>query len=175
MRKILLGIILLALVVGISYLKSVRALDRDQDSYEKGRTEVQAEAVEQANAADSLREVLGQKEVEHANIMIQQEIEHSVEVDSLKCVIDVQQMNLAAQPKSAPPNTDTAINKKPAPPTFEEKVLNYYKAQYETLPSDLSSYEKKIAIGELREKTAAKFKITLEQMNKIRRDSKLNY
>ena len=173
MRKILLGIILLGLVIGVSYLKNVRALERDQEATEEGRLEAQTEIAEQVQQVDSLKVVLGEKEVEHANAMTSREVEHSSEVDSLYDVIEAQEKKLAAEPK--PASTQMPATEKKRQPTLEEKVLSHYKKQYQTLPQDLSSYERKIALGELREETAAEFKISLEKLHKIRKDNNLTY
>ena len=45
----------------------------------------------------------------------------------------------------------------------------------EKITKDLSEYEHRIAVNEIREETAAKFSITVTELNKIRNKYKLSY
>ncbi|MEE8575903.1 MAG: hypothetical protein V3T31_01490, partial [candidate division Zixibacteria bacterium] len=51
-------------------------------------------------------------------------------------------------------------------------ILTYYRGRCDELPKDLSAYEKRIALAEIREDTAEKFKITLDDLTTLREKNK---
>jgi len=58
---------------------------------------------------------------------------------------------------------------------LKEKVLTYYGKLYESLPNDLTSDERKVALYEISLKTAAEFSITMPQLKEIYEDYYLRY
>jgi len=57
----------------------------------------------------------------------------------------------------------------------QEQILSYYKKRYRALPKDLSPYEKRVALAEIRDETAQKFSIPLSELDEIRTDNELDY
>ena len=96
------------------------------------------------------------------------------ERDSLTQVLATKDDSLAALRKLAQKGQDT--QKTAASQTYShEEILKYYKTSYRDLPKDLSPYERRVALTEIRDKTTRKFSITLAQLDKIRKDNNLDY
>ena len=47
--------------------------------------------------------------------------------------------------------------------------------RYRNLPKDLTAYERRVALSEIREESADKFRITVAELNRIRKANKLTY
>ena len=56
-----------------------------------------------------------------------------------------------------------------------EEILTYYQKKYRELPKDLSPYERRVALAELRENTARHFSIPISRLNDLRKEHKLDY
>ncbi|MBU1148662.1 hypothetical protein KKI23_01090, partial [Patescibacteria group bacterium] len=126
-------------------------------------------------AADSLKLAISKKEIEFADSLLEKDKSLTSQIDSLTGIIDNQaetNANLQNKLKTA---TTTKKTTPPKTPSQSEKVINYYKTRYSQLPKDLSEYEKKIAVSEIRDETVKKFSITLSELNKIRDKYNLSY
>jgi hypothetical protein len=77
-------------------------------------------------------------------------------------------------PAKSPPKTATAT-KSDATSQKHKEILAYYKQRYQGLPNDLSAYERRIALSEIRQESADKFKISVTELNNIRKAYKLSY
>ncbi|MEA1980558.1 MAG: hypothetical protein U9N54_06255, partial [candidate division Zixibacteria bacterium] len=59
--------------------------------------------------------------------------------------------------------------------TKHQQILTYYKDRFKKLPADLSNYERRISLNEIKEETAQKFEISLVELKNIRAKYKLKY
>lgn len=178
-RKILLAVTLLVLLLAISYIKSVRGDSSRQASLLEGQEKSSRLLQSKENQIDSLRVVAGNLELAMADSLTKQRQSHQRDVDSLARTIEASNTQIEklkqAQKKPATKKKSTAT--KPKNPTLEKhkSILKYYRKRYIDLPVDLSDYERKVALNEIREDTAKRFKITLSELRSIRTKNKLGY
>ena len=76
--------------------------------------------------------------------------------------------------KQAAPKLATKSSK-PSTESKHREILNYYKKAVGDLPGDLSAYERRVALSEIRNDTARKFAITISQLNSLRKENNLDY
>ncbi len=166
MKKILLGIILLTVVVAFGYVKFVRDGRRTNEAFLEGKSEADRELQGSRIEAESLRYHIGEQQVEFADSIVALSLRHQAEVDSLVRTIDSLQENRPAVPASGSKTEAGKLTHEQA--ALHKKVLTYYRKRFDDLPSDLTSYEKKVAINEIRQETAVEFNITVAELNEIR-------
>jgi len=179
MRKILLATMLLILLFAISYIKSVRG-DSSRQAYLLEEQNESSRILQiKENQIDSLQLVAGSNEVAFADSLTKQRQDYQKEIDSLNAAIASgadeigklkQQQKMAAKKKkpAAKSVSKQTIDK-------NKRIMDYYKKRYLNLPEDLSAYERRIALNEIREETANKFKISLSKLKLLRSQSKLGY
>ena len=178
MKKIVLAAIVLILIIGLSYVKTLRDYDRSRAFYEGGKIDGARELDESKSEADSLKLAAGEQQVAFADSLVKKDIAYQSQIDSLEGVIDGQSQQISSlKSKTTTPATATATKTVAKKPTLSkhEKILSYYKKRYASLPGDLSDYEKRIAVNEIREETSLKFSISLQELKKIRDKYKLTY
>ena len=180
-RKILIAFVFLAILSGLSYLKTSYDFSRKDALVEKAKTELtlenQDETDRYTNSIDSLGTMLASNESSYNESLDVQKKDYETQLDSLEDVIDLQSAKITTLDKKIASKTTTTAQKKRKPKQLSqhEKIYRYYKKRYTQLPQDLSSYEQKIALSEIREETASKFTISLSELSKIRKEYKLNY
>ena len=176
MRKILLAVLLLVLIVIVGYIKTVRDKKQKQFSYEKGKTENIQQLNIYKNKIDSLKIALGKSEVALYDSLIKNYISYGHKIDSLESIIQKQYDSLKRlKNKNKKESLATAKSSSQPKISKNKKILSYYRHRYQNLPKDLSTYEKKIALKEIRQETAKKFAISVSELNKIRKKNKLNF
>ena len=176
MKKILLIALLLVLIIAVSYVKTLREKEQKQTAFNAGVEQSQEVLSDYKNQTDSLLSLVEQKDKAYTDSLKNIDLSYQTEIDSLSNVLKEKESaitTLTQKTQEKAPVTQKSTGAKTL--SLHEKILTYYKDRYTNLPGDLSTYEKKIALNEIREETADKFKITLAQLNKIRKDNKLNY
>lgn len=175
MRKFIGAVIILALIVSLGYVKTLLDDHKTEIAYEKGQVLAQRDVDKVKQTADSLKTAMTQKEIEYADSLLQKDKTYSAQIDSLTDIIEnqsAQNENLQKKLKTAATSTKKKTTKTVSQ---SEKVINYYKTRYAQLPKDLSEYEKKIAVAEIRDETLKKFSITQSELTKIRQKYNLSY
>jgi len=178
-KKLLIAVILLAVVVGISYVKMVRADKRQAEAFEQGIQSGEEELFTAQQRLDSLRMILAEREVEVGSTLTASDAAHRLETDSLSLTITGLEEKIRglevdlARARTASKKSSSQTSQKK--PSRHEQVLSFYKQRYKGLPQDLSSYEQKVALGEIRQETAKKFSITVAELNRIRSEHELTY
>ncbi|MEW6412947.1 MAG: hypothetical protein AB1483_10830 [Candidatus Zixiibacteriota bacterium] len=177
MKKILIAAVLLVLIVALSYVKTYREHDRSMAFYNKGTAQAGISLDSARQVADSLQMALAEKDVVYADSLTRKDQAYRSTVDSLENLVDETQNQLEAAKAVAKPAATLVKTSAPTTKTLtmHEKILQYYKDRYAQLPKDLSAYERRIAINEIREETSLKFNISLEELKKIRTEYKLTY
>ena len=173
MKKALLAFVLLILVVAVSYIKAVRQEERVDSFFQLVKKTTQLEVLAIQSKADSLRTRLGQQEVGHSESVLVRNKLMQKNLDSLSGVI---------KDKSA---TITDLKKKTAKSTSAQKsndtqhrhreLLAFYKKRYQSLSRDLTDYELKVAVSEIRQETASKYLISLTELNRLREKYNFNF
>ena len=97
--------------------------------------------------------------------------------DSLTAVIAAQDKELArlkalAAKASAASSSRSSVK---IGKSSEHEILAHYRQAVEKLPADLSPYERKVALRELRVETAGRFAISVETLDQIRQKNNLDY
>ena len=164
MRKLLLSFFLLALIAGVSYLKLRQQDSRSEQERITARSEVASELAQKNYLIDSLGDA--------AMTPTQART-----LDSLEAVIDNQNQKIASLSNSAPIESSTSptIVSTKSLASKGQEILSFYKKKYQELPSDLSTYEKRVAVGEVKEETARQYSITVAQLDNLREQYKLTY
>lgn len=168
-------IIIIAMIVGLAYLKTFMDNQRNQSYLEQGKSDSILNLAQSQNNIDSLNLAIAEKDIEQKKSLQNQDKSHQVQVDSLEKVVNKQAKQITDLKKKK--KTTTTAKKSASKQTLSkhEKVYTYYKKRFAALPQDLSEYEKKVAMNEIRDETADKFKISLTELWKIRQKYKLNY
>jgi len=184
MKKIFLAIILLALVIGISYLKLSRQSVEKTSAYQKGHKESEKIVSEKQYQLDSLGQVLIEKEDLFTDSLTKIEKFYTDEKDSMTQSLESErlknkelsyQVDSLKQKAEKPKKTSKSTSFSKSEATKHKQILDYYKRRYVDLPKDLSDYEKKVARNEIREETVQKFSITLKELDQIRNKYKVDY
>ena len=181
-KKILLALVLLIVLVGIAYLKTERQNDQSQNAFNQGLYEGSKSLNQSLGEIDSLRYSLGQQEVTFAESLLSKDRVHFREIDSLTERIDLiesglsdPQKELKGSNQATSKTISTSTDSKTQKQSRHEQILSAYKKRFKELPSDLSVYEKRVAINEIKEETARDFQISIDELNKIRTSNKLDY
>jgi hypothetical protein len=185
MKKVLLALVLLAVVVGIAYLSAWRNQATEKKQYQEGYLKGSQEAVILRKESDSLRTVYQKKEQAWGDSLYAARKAYAAKTDSLSQVVAGKDSLLAMAARKKP-TTTAAKPTKPAPTkqttiapsklvlSNHAQILDYYKRRLQQLPTDLSDYERKVALNEIREETAQKFAITVADVNRIRQSGNLS-
>ncbi len=181
MKKLILAVLLLAILIGVSYYKELRHKEQSHELYNAAKKEVSQKLALARQQLDSLQLVLSDTVHAVTESLQVNEAHYLAQVDSLSYLIDSLNNKLAALDEKYKSLAEKGSGQKRASSTLThesalaEKVLVYYKKKYKSLPTDLSEYEKRVALAEIREETAQHFKISLTELNKIRKRYKLSY
>ena len=173
--KLLLSFVLLILIVAVSYFQAVRRQAKVDNSFILGKKTNQKEILELQSATDSLTTKIGQQEVIHAESLFQIEKQVQRKTDSLAEIISSQQQSLLELKKKGTPVKLAVMQKSVDSEKKHKELLAYYKKRYESLPIDLSEYEHKVAVFEIRQETSQKYAISLTEFNRIREAYKINF
>jgi uncharacterized protein YxeA len=185
MKKVLLALLLLAVVVGIAYLSAWRNQATEKKQYQEGYLKGSQEAAILRKESDSLRAAFQKKEQAWGDSLYAARKAYSARTDSLNQLVAAKDSQLALAAKKKPATT-AAKPTKPAPtkqtttapskPVLSNhaQILDYYKRRLQQLPTDLSEYERKVALNEIREETAQKFAITVADVDRIRQSGNLS-
>ncbi len=183
MKKALLIALLVIMILVLSYVKQQRQEDQQADAFEKGKLEAGTELAGFKNSVDSLKVEMGSKEVTFADSLVRVDQSYQNEISNLSTVVDAKSDTievLSGKLKSistSKTKANTSTSKKLSSELSKKhaQILTYYKKRYKNLPSDLSQYERRIALNEIEEETAQKFIISLTELKKLREQNKLNY
>ena len=177
MKKFFLAIVLLVLIAAVSYSKAVRDRDKTVDSFESGRKSSEMKALTLAGDIDSLQQYIGQQNVILAESLTIQQKAYLKELDSMANIVDskdfkINELNQKLQQTSK--ERSRALSSKPKSDKHKE-LLAYYKKRFESLPGDLTNYERKVALTEIRQETVRKHSMSISDLNKIREKNNIDY
>ncbi|MFQ5498362.1 MAG: hypothetical protein ACE5FH_01710 [Candidatus Zixiibacteriota bacterium] len=182
MRKVLVGILLLALIVGLSYVKALRSRKQMDVAVDASKQSLALEIASYRLKIDSLKQAMGQKEVQSADALVSKDISYQSLIDSLGRIVDSLNQHSQGLSKELAARKSSPSKKKPETAAKKSKVserhreiLAYYKKRFEQLPKDLSKYETRVARSEIREETAQKFAISSRELDNIRNQNGLKY
>jgi uncharacterized protein YciW len=185
MKKIVLAVVLLGVLFGIVFIKTGRDQAKVDEAFQQGVAKAQLEVTVYQKRLESLRVAGDQTRLAWSDSVRVRDSILTHYKDSTSQIIIAQadrikELQRKARPsmKSAPKSgaTATAVkNDATAPPIRHAQILTYYKNRYRELPVDLSAYERKAALSEIRQETATKFSVTLTELNEIRKTYKLDY
>ena len=177
LKKIIIGIFIIALLIALSYLKTIRENNEKKSAYKRGQGDTELTINNYKQDIDSLNQAIRKQELTFTDSIVQNDNNYQKEIDSLNKEIDDQSREINSLLKKVRTSQQNSQKKTSSSKTLSkhEKIYQYYKKRYTSLPKDLSSYEKKIVINEIREETAQKFSISLSELEQIRKKYNLNY
>ena len=172
--------LLLALLAGVSYLKVKRDQSGSADAFEKGKQSSESENLASKAAADSLADLLKQTQLAWSDSVETQSKRSQGIRDSLLAEIAGRDSTLAAiagenETLAAKPEPGASATAESSSPKRQHEILAHYKQMVKQLPSDLSNYERRVALKEIRHETARKFSISTSQLDSLRKDNNLNF
>lgn len=175
-KKMALLVLLIALVVAVSYYKTTLQDASLETAYNDGQVDAGQQIDQLQKATDSLSGELEAKEFELAETRATMDTIRVAQTDSLVSVIQSRENELAELSESQKTNAPPVIaTKTDSTSSRHLEILVYYKKMFRALPKDLSAYERRIALSEIREESANKFKISVAELNRIRKDNDLSY
>ena len=180
LKKVILILILLGGVVALGYYRSVRQEAARLEQFRLGALKGEHDAVQATQKLDSIQRKASQERLQLVDSLASANRAHKLETDSLTQVISMKEQEL----KQAQEKRRTAIVKGNgarvhAPESNPDmlrhaQILAYYKKKLEGLPKDLSDYEKRVAVNEVRDEIIKKFSISSAELEKIRQGSNLS-
>ncbi|MBD3257632.1 hypothetical protein GF377_04310 [candidate division GN15 bacterium] len=175
--KILFVVLLLAALVGISYVKSMRDKEREEAAKQSGREAGRQALVEQQAAADSLQALLEASGTEFEDSIESASETYARQVDSLSGLLDSQSLEIAAleAEKESLATRASEAKESSGGKAAHRDILAHYRKEVQDLPADLSAYERRVALKEVRSHTAQKFAITVKRLNEIRQQYNIDY
>jgi len=187
MKKLLLGLFLLLVIVAVAYIQTVRESERQAEVYADGHDAGVREAEADRAGIDSLtgqlaaeRQALAEYKAAVADSIARWDEQHRLAVDSLSRVIESQQADIDRLQKQALVNktgttkSGSGSSSRSSGASHQE-IVSHYKLAMSRLPADLSDYEYGVAVKEIRIETAARFSITVERLNQIRKEHNVNF
>jgi len=179
MKKLLLGIVLLAALIGIVYIKSERAEEYHAQVTQEGFQAGLAEGEQLKARVDSLTGLVVEKDVAMAESVAVRDELYAGNIDSLNETIKDKDQQIADLNSQLRQKTEVAQvvakNTSQEPDKKHLEILSFYKKAVEGLPGDLSAYERRVALSEIRNEIAQKFSITVSRLNSIRKEHNLEY
>ena len=140
MKKVVLVIVLLALVVGVSYIKTVREHDRSEQQYKQGMTDAGQNLEQTAKESDSLRLALADQQLAFADSLLNKDKTHRTQLDSLEGLVEQKDETIKTLTSNQTSTTTASVKKSPSKKALSkhEQILSYYKKRFARLPKDLS-------------------------------------
>jgi len=185
MKKIVLAVVLLAVLFGIVFIKTGRDQAKVDEAFQQGVAKAQLEVTAYQKRLESLRVAGDQARLAWSDSVRVRDSILTHYKDSTSQIIIAQadrinelQKKTRTSVKSTPKTGTTATAVKSdttAPPNRHAQILAYYRNRFRELPADLSDYERKAALSEIRQETATKFSVTVTELNEIRKTYKLDY
>lgn len=175
MKKFIGALIIIALIVSLGYVKTVMDNHRSEVAYEKGQVAAESEIDDIKQVNDSLKTAMVNKEIEMADSLLSKDKTYGSQLDSLTDLVESKADENAVLQQKLKSATTAKKRTTTKTPSKSDKIITYYKTRYAQLPADLSEYEKKIAVSEIREETVKKYSITLNELNKLRDKYNLSY
>ena len=175
-KKITLLLVLLAVLVAVSYYKTTTQDARVETAYNDGKADAVEQIGDLKNTNDSLSSKLRVRDDELAETRTALDTIRIAQTDSLTNLIETKDKELAEfanvkdsqESKAIATKSDTTSNR-------HREILAHYKKLYKGLPRDLSAYERRITLSEIRQESASKFQISVADLNKIRNANNLGY
>ncbi len=180
MKKYVLAIVLLVVLLVISYVKIVRQATKEEEAYNSGVRASQNELVRSSNKIDSLIESAGNREVAFADSITATHRMYQSKLDSINNALVAKETTIVKLKGDLKKVRKGKGNSKPSQASkkkssLHQRILASYQKRYEALPLDLSEYERKVALAEIRQETAKSFNISLSELRRIREANKLKY
>lgn len=192
-KRIILAVILLAVVGTVSYIKSVRGTSGAAETRSGGShigtvglvLDDTAQLVDYQSTIDSLQRMLDQRDATLADSLQATRIAWGRTVDSLfekldslDCLVDRLYLAQAADSglkDSSGNRSEVDSSALAAAQTRRTEIIEHYRQLYEDLPDDLSAYERRVALYEIRLQTARHFDISLGSLKEMRSERGLSY
>jgi hypothetical protein len=167
----------LAIVVGVSLLQAYRHKDALDSAYTKGAEQQLATSQSLKTEVDSLQQALLSERSAVNDSFTKTDAIYQAKVDSLENEVTSRDSIIAFQNTKAKKQATQTHAAAPVKKVDDkhQQILSYYRKRCESLPKDLSEYERKVAYAEIRTETAQKFEISITELNRLRTENKLTY
>ena len=183
MKKFLLGVSLFVAVVAVSYLKATYSSQDKRRLVTELQEQRSADSLRALASIDSLGQLLEQLRFSLDEFIAEQEQSKGKDADSLGLIVEKQSSRIkrltgdlrSAQKEITDLGTKTESKTVTRTGPDVKAIARYYQKRLEKLPVDLSDYERRVMIDEIRDKTITRFSITPGQFDRIREERKLDF
>ncbi|MCK4606260.1 MAG: hypothetical protein KAU35_03075 [candidate division Zixibacteria bacterium] len=175
MKKMIVAICLLIIVVGVTYVKVVRGTSQRQISRDEGKKEATGELLAYRQAVDSLQYLIEQQEIAFRDSLSHRDSAYQAGIDSLMIVLDSMWAQAGGEVDSTQEESGAPTDAEIAEEAAHSEIIAFYEKLYQGLPNDLSKYERKVALHEIRLETAQNFSISLNELKALRSQYELTY
>jgi uncharacterized membrane-anchored protein YhcB (DUF1043 family) len=184
--RIVLAVVLVGVLIGLIVFKTGRDQSKIDEAFRQGVAKAQTEVAAYQKRAESLRVTTDQTRLAWADSLRRHDSVFTAYRDSVQELLSsqadqikqLQKKTRSAVKSTAGGSTASATKSKTATGSTSNKhleILTYYKNRYQSLPGDLSVYERKAALSEIRHETVTKFAISAAELDQIRKANKLEY
>lgn len=180
MRKILLALVLLVALGAVSYLQLARDQEDDLALTRRGFSRG-AQAVDSLKGLiDDLRTEATRGREELDSLINLKSEEYGQIIDSLTTALSEgaeKITDLESQLADAVDQQQASIekSKQQSTETKHREIISYYKKAVDQLPADLSEYERRVAVNEIRSETQKRFAISEGELNRLREKFEVTY
>lgn len=190
-KRIILALVLLAVVGAVSYIKTVRgtASEGEDRSTAHGQSvnlkaDGQMDMGGYQETVDSLRRLIDVRDSVFADSLAAARLAWGRrvdslfnELDSLDCLVDEFYLAQAADTAESQGDSAGAVDSAALAEAEarRDEIIEHYRHLYDELPDDLSAYERRVAMYEIRLQTARHFDISLGRLKEMRSEYGLSY
>lgn len=183
--RIVLAIVLVGVLIGLIVFKTGRDQSKIDEAFRQGVAKAQSEVAAYQKRAESLRVTTDQTRLAWADSLRRHDSLFTAYRDSVRDVLTSQADQIKQLQKKTRSSVKSGANGATASATKSKttaavpnkhlEILTYYKNRYQSLPGDLSVYERKAALNEIRQETITKFSISMTDLDQLRKANKLDY
>lgn len=175
MKRFVLSILLLAVIVAASWAKTLWDERRAEERFRRDSADLVKERDNLAQIVDSLTIALGSTRDSLEWMIVKQRETLAFERDSLRHFISELQsqvVRLSGELDKADRQLMAveAKYKKKSPGIDHRRILAFYTQRHQKLPTDLTAYEQRVALDEIKQLTAKKFSISVAALDAIVKD-----
>lgn len=187
MKKLLVGILLLAVLSAVIYLQTRRESTHKsaafREGYRTGADSVRAGRPDYDSLTELLaqeRQALADYKATMADSLTRLDTTYKQRLDSVSRVKDSQRTESQRPGETtlttaSPPLTGKKAKAPSSSGVSHQEILDHYRLAMAKLPSDLSAYEYQVAVTEVRTETASRYSITVDRLNQIRKEHNLDF
>ena len=174
MKKAILGLSLLLIILGVTYIKAVRGTNQNRQAYLRGKAESEQNLAGFQMRVDSLRQLVDAQDASFGDSLAVIDSSYRTRIDSLIALLDDEAgvtSGVEVDSADAAEVPDTITTAQRLLQSLDSVTIVEARAYFERLegelPGDLTAYEARVARYEIRLETAREFSLSLPELKAI--------